>query len=278
MRSLLLILLWVSLANAADNNIVVVFDTSSSMQSTMSTSHMTRMEVARSALSDTLSQLPYSTNIGVLTFNGWVYEFGTTDKSQMQKAIQSAYPNGGTPLWQYIKMGADKLLEIRKNNNNAGNYKLIVVTDGAAEDAYLALNQNNKIGYLQDIKNRGITIDAIGLDMAGDHPLASQVNGVYMRGDDPQSLKTALEATTTEVSFQDATADTDFQGWEAVPEAFTSAILLGVASFENQPIGEIAKVLATTSNNSNNSVLYFWGCMVVLGLSLFISFLYHILK
>ena len=239
MKRLLLVLAflaWTGTVHA--DNIVVLLDTSQSMETTMRVGK-TRMEVAHAALIDVLSKVPPSTNVGVLTFGGWVYELGPVDQARLQQAVLAAKPNGGTPLWAYIKTGANKLLEARQSNNNLGVYKLVVVTDVEAQDGDLAEDQRNgKLGYLNDIKNRGLIIDAIGLDMKGDHKLATQVNGSYMRGDDPASLKAAVQQSVAEIKLSDAGSQDLLAEINGLPDEFSRGVLVGLGVFQNQGIGE----------------------------------------
>lgn len=231
----------------ADDNIVIVFDTSGSMSDSMSKggTRTTRMQVAQDALVSVLTKVPKSTKVGVLTFGGWVYDLQVVDQTKLEAAIRSTRPSGGTPLYQYISSGATRLLKERENQNNAGSYKLLVVTDGLAGDD--GLNSDStfrdgsfKPGVLKDILNRGIVVDAIGLDMANKHPLSTQINGSYMRGDDPGSLSKAIAKSVAEVGFggtQDA-SDEAFKEISELPEDFVLASLKGLTTFANQPIGE----------------------------------------
>ena len=60
-------------------------------------------------------------------------------------AIDSITSQGGTPLGEYMKQGADALLDARKKQFGYGTYRLLVVTDGEANDAGLV------DGYTPDI-------------------------------------------------------------------------------------------------------------------------------
>jgi hypothetical protein len=137
------------------------------------------------------------------------------------------------------------LLQERESQGNLGSYKLLVVTDGAASDDNLNVERtfadgSAKPGVLRDVLNRGVVIDAIGLDMADKHALSTQINGVYMRGDDPNSLSKAIAKSVAEVGFgstQDA-SDEAFKEISELPEEFVLASLKGLTTFANQPIGE----------------------------------------
>lgn len=243
----LVVALAVSVSARADDFIVVVFDTSGSMGEHMRTAGKSRMTVAQDALCETLTKAPASTKIGVLTFEGWIYDLITVDKPKLEAAIRGTRPGGGTPLYKYMKDGADRLLQERAEQLNVGSYKLLVVTDGQAQDDNLNhdgqwRDNTFKPGYLKDIINRGIVVDAIGLDMGEDHKLKNQINGFYMKGEDPASLKQGLNKAVAEVGFggKDSGGEEFFAELNQMPETFVKATITGLTDLPNHPIGERA--------------------------------------
>lgn len=247
----------------ADDYIVIVFDTSNSMGTAMSKSKGSRMDVAKAALSSVLQTVPDTTNVGLVTFGGWAYDLGKVDKHSLQRAIANMGFTGGTPLYQYTKMGADRLLKERAKNNNVGSYKLLVVTDGEANSDDRPLNNDGRfpngavrLGVLKDIISRGIMVDAIGLEMASDHALKNQINGVYMRGDDADSIKKSLQKSVAEVGFDGKDNLSSFDVISELPEGFVQSALKGLTEFKNHPIGELPPpppvVGAVDPVNANN--------------------------
>ena len=87
----------------AQQNIVVVLDDSGSMSGS-------RMDDAKSALSEVIAVLPSDTQVAVYALNaGWVYPDaqGTMkriDRASAVKSINEVYPSGGTPLGRSIKL------------------------------------------------------------------------------------------------------------------------------------------------------------------------------
>lgn len=225
--------------------IVVIFDTSGSMGEKMRTVRKTRMAVAQDALIDVLGSIDDNHKLGLLTFNGWAYDLAKVDKTVLQQAIVACKPSGGTPLYEAIKKGATRLLEERQKNANIGVYKLIVVTDGAATDA--GLNDDGKFkngsikpGVLKDVIGRGIQVDTIALEISGTHALKDQINGIYMKGDDPESLKKSLSRAVAEIGVggNDKLTEDAFREIAGLPEEFVTASLKSLTEFRNYPIGE----------------------------------------
>ena len=231
----------------ADDFIVIVFDSSGSMGERMS-GGKTRMDTAKDALIEVVSQVPDNTRIGILTFDGWAYKLQRVNRAKMTIAVKGIGPGGGTPLYEYIRGGATRLLEERERQLNKGTYRLVVVTDGVANDDYL--NEDDtfsdgavKLGVMNDIARRRIGVDAIGLDMDGDHPIksiiASKKLGTYMQGNDPKSLTKSLQQAVAEVSLggKDTTEDV-FKELDQLPDEFFLVAIEGLTTNQNHPIGE----------------------------------------
>jgi hypothetical protein len=242
--SIILVLLLAQLCAAGDY-VVVVLDTSGSMSDHMRSVRKSRMEVAQDALISVVSQLPPTTNLGVLTFDKWIYDLQPVNQAAVVKAIHGTRPGGGTPLYGFMSKGATRLLEERQKQGNVGYYKLVVVTDGAATDPDVNRDSSfgdgtPKPGALNDILMRGITVDVIGLDLGQDHDLATKINGKYMRGDNPVGLEKALKKAVAEIGFgtsKDA-SDEAFKEISELPAEFVSAALAGLTTFPNYPIGQ----------------------------------------
>lgn len=199
-----LLLLGASGAMAADDDyhdcVVVVLDASGSMEDEMPGSRVTKMEAAKRSIKEILNSVPKTTWVGVLVFSGagitdpWVRSLGPRDDpAQLAAAIDPIQPDGATPLGAHIKLGADRLLQEREKQFGYGSYRLLIVTDGEAGDQDLVDR------YTPDVMSRGITMDVIGVAMAGSHTLATRVHS-YRRADDAASLKRAVAEVFAEVT------------------------------------------------------------------------------
>jgi Ca-activated chloride channel family protein len=170
----LLSLVLASSGICSQQNIVVVFDASGSMGSRFShaTDGTRKIDAAKTALKQILSDVPENTNVGLVVFgskSGWFYKLGMLDKPKLQKAIDDIQVGGGTPLGKYMKIGANALLELRAKQKS-GVYKLIVVTDGESDD-----NIDTPLSGQYGILSKGIVVEAIGVDMSSRHTLATNL-------------------------------------------------------------------------------------------------------
>ena len=236
------------------DNVVVVVDASGSMGAPMGGS--TRMSVAKDALKQVLDQIPDTTHVGILVFprGNWVYPLGPRKESMLAGAIDSIQSGGGTPLGDYMKRGADALLEARKKQFGYGTYRLLVVTDGEAGDA------RQVEAYTPDIISRGITIDCIGVEMASRHTLATKVHS-YRNANDPESLKQAISEVFAEVASGDAGpgGENAFELIADLPEATASAMLKSLSTSGNQPIGEVPSMRAANPPSPSPAPSYSGG-------------------
>ena len=221
-----------ALAQAADYT-VVVFDASGSMAERM-IGRQTRMTIAKQALTQSLGNLNPGVNLGILVFQAdteqhWIYPLGTYDKSKVLHAIQMPHPSGGTPLGEYMKIGADELLKVREKNHNIGIYRLVIVTDGEADDIQQVEDYNN------DIRSRGIIVNVIGVGMDSEHSLATKADS-YQNANNLQALTSAISQVLAE------TPDSKDQPSDFIEGVFEPtmavAALEQLSLFRNQPIGE----------------------------------------
>lgn len=221
----------------AHDCLVVVMDGSGSMSESMSDGG-TRMVVAKAALQKVLAKVPPDTWIGVVVFsngvrNEWVVPLGPR-QTDMPAKINAVVEGGSTPLGEYIKKGADALVAERERQFNLGQYRLIVVTDGAATDGNL-MNR-----YAPEVVERGIRLDVIGLAMEDTHALAAMADS-YQPAQNADQLDRALaKVMQIESSSNPAQAGgDDFAVVSALPDDAVLGIIKAVAGPKgNWPIGE----------------------------------------
>src|SRR6056297_1219832 len=235
----------------AQQRVVVVLDDSGSMSERMADRTM-KMEAAKQALLAVLGGLSADAEVGVLAINtqtnegNWVVPFGPVDKAVYVPRISGIRANGGTPRGAALKVAADQLLQERRKKIY-GTYRLLIVTDGEASDQFLLDS------YLPDIKSRGLVLDVIGVDMQGDHSLATAVQ-TYRRADDPASLQQAVAEVFAESGGDGAgqdTAESDFEWLAGLPDEVAASALTALANgnTNNEPI-EAGKSLESNGGNS----------------------------
>ena len=243
---------WTSTSHADSQlNVVVILDNSGSMQGQMRGGQK-KIDGAKSALLKVLDQSPATSQVGVLLLNPgpkgeWLIPLGPIDRSTLSSAVSSLGANGGTPLGAKMKVAADALLKLR-NEYHYGTYKMLVVSDGEANDPQLVQE------YLPAIQARGILVDVIGVAMAQQHSLATQTS-TYRNADDPNSLAKAIGDIVlgeSSADASDAAGQSDFDLLAGLPDQVAVASLTALTTPSNEPI-EASKSLRTTDNNTNAS-------------------------
>ncbi|MBN2135830.1 MAG: VWA domain-containing protein [Acidobacteria bacterium] len=229
--SLLLILNSISFAanEQLKDNLIVLMDCSGSMDGN-------KLVQAKTALRQVLKTLPKNTNFGLLAFgerSGWIYELGPVNEAKLDKAISALRAEGGTPLGTYMKTAADRLLKQRTEQLGYGTYRLLVITDGEANNE----NPDYVDNYTHQIISKGITVDAIGVFMASNHTLANKVHS-YRTAKDAASLEKAISEVLAEITEDDTDniGQDAFQEIAGLTEESADAILKAYPVYNNQPI------------------------------------------
>jgi len=240
-----------SLLQAQDvytDNVVIVLDASGSMDESMRDAQgksVRKIDAAKSGIYEVLNQIPDTTNIGVLAFSArgirseWVYPLGKKDEAKLRKALEPVEPSANTPLGTYMKIGADRLLQEREKQYNYGSCRLLVVTDGEANNE--PFDRVDK--FTSEIKARGITIDVIGVAMKSKHTLATKVNS-YRAANDPASLKKAVTEVFAEVSSKKEDGSIGEEAFDVIapiPNEVAIAMINALSNTGNHPIGEKPK-------------------------------------
>ncbi len=234
-------------AEDAHDNIVILLDSSGSMAERMPGTRQDKLTAAKTALKEVLQRLPASTHVGLLVFGGghqraddWVYPLGPREDTRLIRAIDGMHADGGTPLGAYIKRAADRLLEERARQLGYGTFRLLIVSDGEAQDQELV----NR--YTPEVMSRGITVDVIGVAMARRHTLATRAHS-YRAANDSESLRRALHEVLGEVggSVDDLAGADAFGQLAPIPTEVAAAALHTLATPGNQPIGERGRINET---------------------------------
>lgn len=219
------------------DNVVIVLDGSGSMSGAMSGTRIRRLDAAKQSIKEVVKTLPPSTQVGLLVFGGvpdaWVFPLGPRNDTALFSAVDGISAGGGTPLGAYMKKGADRLLEARKAQYGYGSYRLLVVTDGEASDEALVDR------YTPDIISRGIGVDVIGVDMQGDHTLATRVHS-YRRANDPEALTRAVQEVFAELGkgAGSGVGEEAFAELEGLSAELALAMIEGLLTSGDQPIGQ----------------------------------------
>jgi Ca-activated chloride channel homolog len=175
-------------------NFYFIFDGSGSMDGNCG--GVRKIDGAKDAVRKFLAKVPQDVNLGLYSFNAQGNQefvpLGPNNRAKFLEVFSRFDPSGGTPLVGAIRTGVDKLVEQYKKQLGYGEFRLIVVTDGAATDGEVETSTLYAAKY-------GIPIYTIGLCIGGDHPLRVYSLS-YRAADNPGDLSKALEEATAEAS------------------------------------------------------------------------------
>ncbi len=224
---------WTTIGWSSDN-VVIVLDDSGSMNERM-TGGVKRIDAAKKAIASVLKQFPPDTKLGLMLLNGerskqhWAIPLDHLSVLQATRRVEAVSADGGTPLGDRMRDGAEALLRLREKQIY-GNYRLLIVTDGEASDAnLLAL-------YLPDVLSRGLLVDAIGVDMKQDHSLATRVH-TYRRADDGEALSKAVQEVFAEkIDANKTNSDDDFALLQALDDVTAKEALIALSKPNNTPV------------------------------------------
>ncbi len=232
----------------AGDNVLIVLDDSGSMNEKMA-GGTRRIDAAKSAIVQVLRQFPDDTKLGLMLLNGdksmqhWAIPLERLSVVQATRRVEAVKADGGTPLGERMREGADALLQLR-DKQVYGNYRLLIVTDGEAND------KKQLESYLPDVLSRGLMVDAIGVDMRQDHSLATRVHS-YRRADDATALSKAVEEVFAEkVESGSANSDADFALLQALDDSTAREALSALAKPNNSAIAAVSPVYRTNGANS----------------------------
>ncbi|MBD3181669.1 VWA domain-containing protein [Candidatus Poribacteria bacterium] len=178
-------------------NFYFIFDGSGSMGDECA--GRVKLEGAKEAVSRFLENIPDDTNLGLYVFDSKgareVVPLGPENREEFMQAIMNVNNGGMTPLAQSIRFGTDRLIEQYKKQLGYGEFRLVAVTDGLAQDIPDASRYAAKYS---------IPIYAIGLCIEGEHPLRTYAVS-YREANNYEDLKKALEETLAELPVYDPT-------------------------------------------------------------------------
>lgn len=156
----------------------------------------TKVEGAKWAIKEFVSKVPVDVNLGLYVFddNGEreVVPLGSGNHQKFLREVERIDAGDGTPLGPAVQFATNKLVEQYKKQLGYGEYRLVVVTDGQADNMSVATS-----AYLNSIKH-SIPIYAIGLCIGDSHPLRQYALS-YRAADSAEDLRRGLEQTLAEL-------------------------------------------------------------------------------
>ena len=228
-------------AGPGDLHVAVVLDDSGSMGEGMPGTRGTKMDAAKAALRGVFAALPPGARVGLFALNtsssspGGGYELlpiAEPDPGAVDRVLNNIRADGGTPLGERLEQATAALQTLRAARQY-GDYRLLIVTDGEVSDA------DRLEAAVPRALGAGLTVDVIGVAMAGDHTLATRVDR-YRRADDPAALRAALEEVLAEsTGSSDAGDESDYDLIAPLPDGAAAVALTALADTSSADPGGV---------------------------------------
>lgn len=177
-------------------NFYVVFDGSGSMRERSCAGKFGRkMPAAQWAFKEFLNAIAPEDNLGLLLFDRGglreVVALGAGNRPAVEKAVDAIDAGLGTPLGPAIELGVKALAERQASQLGYGEYHLVVVTDGRADDGS-ALKR-----AVKRASDSGALIHTIGFCIAADNAL-QKASYSFRTANDPEELRAAVVGVLAE--------------------------------------------------------------------------------
>jgi hypothetical protein len=188
-------------------NYYLIFDGSGSMAETECSVTRRKIDVAKEAVVRWSASVPQDANLGLYVFHNdtrSVLPLASGPRDAFNRTVQTVNPGGGTPLSETILYAYRELTKQAKRQLGYGEYTVVVVTDGIAND-------EQRLSKAVDIilANTPITIYSIGFCIGTKHSLNQPGDTVYKSADNPEQLAEGLKDVLAESEFFDEAQFTD---------------------------------------------------------------------
>jgi hypothetical protein len=186
-------------------NFYFVFDGSGSMKDPPPASDQgdhsfnSKIAGAKWAVNEFMKTVPQNVNLGLFVFDARgereVLPLGPNNRKQFLDDINAVQAKGWTPLGDAVSKGALALAKQYKQQLGYGEYKMIVITDGEADDKI-------ENGIAKAMKYN-IPIYTIGFGIGPTHSLR-KYSISYRSADSAKQVESALEEAAAELDVFDA--------------------------------------------------------------------------
>lgn len=176
---------------------MIILDDSGSMGSDL--------EQAKSAVLEAVQMMKPQDRVAVLALNaGLVLSFSNVEDANgvLRGQLSPLFPTGSTPLGGALAAARDLLSQEAARARSFGTYRIIVTTDGAADDPDRLVRE-----VIETVNTTPIQVATIGIGIGGRHVLNAAGNTSYVAVDNVGKLSEALQAAVAEnASFSPITA------------------------------------------------------------------------
>lgn len=178
-------------------NFVLILDGSGSMARQGCSGERSKHEVAREAVIEWATSVPEDANLGLVVFdrNGFSTRLplGLANRPQFKEQVLKVVPDNKTPLTMALDTAYDMLTEQGRKQLGYGEYTVVIITDGAADDINSLAQSVNMV-----LTTSPIMIRTIGFCITADHSLNRTGRTSYLAANNPAELRKGLQEVLAE--------------------------------------------------------------------------------
>lgn len=188
-------------------NFVLVLDGSGSMKKVGCSGDLTKIEVAKQAVTEWANSVPDNANIGLIVFDHHAFSIrlplGVGNREQFRAEVDKVVADYKTPLTKSLNTAYEMLTEQGRRQLGYGDFTVVIVTDGAADNI-----EALKASVDFTLTTSPIMIHTIGFCLNSEHTLNNTGRTVYRSANNPAELRQGLQEVLAE------SASFDIAGFE----------------------------------------------------------------
>ena len=182
--------------NFTAQNYILIFDGSGSMDDSECSDGRRKIDVAKEAVTEWSKTVPEDANLGLVAFhrNEWTHlKLGAGQRQDFTNAIYRLEHGGSTPLSKAFELAYKACTNQGQSQLGYGEYTIVVVTDGIANNTKQLSEHVNFI-----LEKTPINIYSIGFCIGSNHSLNQPGRTVYKSANNPAELQQGLQEVLAE--------------------------------------------------------------------------------
>jgi Ca-activated chloride channel family protein len=172
-------------------NYYIVLDASGSMNEKSCSGDNSKIRAAKEALATFVDAMPADANLGLVVFDGrgineWL-PIGTNNRPEFRRLLDTVRANASTPLRAAITLAYNKLLAQGARQLGYGEYHMVVVTDGHADQGQDPTAIVNTM-----LGESPVVLQTIGFCIGAKHALNQAGRTIYKEANNVDDLRKGL--------------------------------------------------------------------------------------